>query len=108
MKKTALIAVTALLCISSIHAQPKKGGWHEKMMKEKTLLLIMDGYQVALTALLLILITTSFLYHLFAGHLGFVGFMVAAILWYIMYRMFTMSVRDYKKMKKSNSSNEEA
>lgn len=35
MKKTALIAVTALLCISSIHAQPKKGGWHEKMMKEK-------------------------------------------------------------------------
>lgn len=77
-------------------------------MKEKRFLLIMDGYQVALTALLLILITTSFGYHLFAGHLGFVGFIVAAVLWYIMYRMFTMAIRDYKQTKKSNSSNEDA
>lgn len=76
------------------------------MMKEKTLSLFLNGYQVALTALLLILITISIAAHLISGHFGFIGFIVAAALWYLVYGMFKMAIREYKAEKNSKSSNE--
>lgn len=70
-------------------------------MKEKTALLILDGYQVALGAIMLVCVTVGFLAHLFKGHLGPIGFVVGAFMWYIVYSMFIWSVRDYKKTKNS-------
>lgn len=75
-------------------------------MKEKTAMLIMDGYQVALGAIMLILVTVGIAAHLIAGHLGFVGILVAALMWYIVYRLFMLSVSDYKKTKNSKPENE--
>lgn len=75
-------------------------------MKEKTAMLIMEGYQVALGAIMLILATVDIVAHLVAGHLGFVGILVAALMWYIVYSLFMMSVRDYKKTKNSKPENE--
>ncbi len=69
-------------------------------MKERTALLIMDGYQVALGAIILVLVSVVILAHLFAGHLGFKGCIIAAIMWYIVYHMSMTSVRDFKKTKK--------
>lgn len=71
-------------------------------MKEKTALLIMDGYQVALGAILLVLATWWIGYHLFAGHFNLPGFAVAAFAWYIVYSLTMLSIRDYKKTKKTN------
>lgn len=72
-----------------------------KMMKEKTFLLIMDGYQVVLGGIALILLTIGIVVHAIAGHLGFIGYLVAGVMWYIIYSMFMMSVRDYKATKNS-------
>lgn len=75
-------------------------------MKERTALLIMDGYQMVLGAIMLVLATVGILAHLFAGHLGFIGCIVAAILWYIVYSLFMLSVRDFKKTKNSTPKND--
>lgn len=75
-------------------------------MKERTALLIMDGYQMVLGAIMLVLATVGILAHLFAGHLGFIGCIVVAILWYIVYSLFMLSVRDFKKTKKSTPKND--
>lgn len=75
-------------------------------MKERTALLIMDGYQVALGAIMLVLLTVGIIAHLCAGHLGVIGCVVAAIMWYIVYSMFMQSVRDYKETKKSTPKND--
>lgn len=71
------------------------------MMKEKTFLLIIDGYQVVLGGLALILLTIAIVAHAIAGHIGFIGYIVAGVMWYIIYSMFMMSVRDYKATKNS-------
>lgn len=71
-------------------------------MKEKTALLIMDGYQVALGAIALVLATSWIGFHLFAGHFNIPGFAVAAFVWYIVYSLTKHSIRDYKKTKHSN------
>ena len=43
MKRITLAAVTILLSLSAIHAQPKhKGNWHEKMMSEKIAFITME------------------------------------------------------------------
>ncbi len=71
-------------------------------MKEKTALLIMDGYQVALGVIALVLVTWWIGYHLIAGNFNLIGFAVAALVWYIVYYLTRLSIRDYKKTKKSN------
>lgn len=71
-------------------------------MKEKTALLIMDGFQVALGVIMLVLATWWIGYHLFAGHFNIPGFAVAAFVWYIVYSLTMLSIRDYKKTKHSN------
>lgn len=71
-------------------------------MKEKTALLIMDGYQVALGTIALVLATSWIVFHLFAGHFNIPGFAVAALVWYIVYSLTKLSIRDYKKTKHSN------
>lgn len=71
-------------------------------MKEKTALLIMDGFQVALGEIMLVLATWWIGYHLFAGHFNIPGFAVAAFVWYIVYSLTMLSFRDYKKTKHSN------
>lgn len=75
-------------------------------MKERTALLIMDGYQMVLGAIMLVLATVGILAHLFVGHLGFIGCIVAAILWHIVYSLFMLSVRDFKKTKNSTPKND--
>lgn len=72
-----------------------------KMMKDKTILLIADGYQVVLGVLALILLTIGIIAHAIAGHLGFVGYIVAGMMWYVMYSLVAMSIRDYKETKNS-------
>lgn len=72
-----------------------------KMMKDKTILLIVDGYQVVLGVLALILLTIGIVAHAIAGHLGFVGYIIAGVMWYVMYSLVAMSVRDYKETKNS-------
>ena len=42
MKNFAIMAVLALLSFSNIQAQPKKGGWQEKMMSEKIAFITME------------------------------------------------------------------
>ena len=54
-------------------------------MKEKTAILIMDGYQVALGVIMLVLSTVWIGFHLFAGHFNLIGFAVAALVWYIVF-----------------------
>lgn len=71
-------------------------------MTRKTALLIMDGYQVALGAIMLVLATSWIGFHLFAGHFNILGFAVAAFAWYIVYSLTKLSIRDYKKTKHSN------
>lgn len=75
-------------------------------MKEKTALLIMDGYQVALGAIMLVLVTVGIIAHLCAGHLGFIGCIVTAVMWYIIYSLFMQSVRDFKETKNSTPQND--
>ena len=75
-------------------------------MKERTALLIMDGYQMVLGAIMLVLATVGIFAHLFAGHLGFIGCIVAAILWYIVYSLFILSARDIKTTKTSPPKND--
>lgn len=72
-------------------------------MKRKTALLIMDGFQVALGAIMLVLATWWISYHLIAGNFNLIGFAVAAFAWYIVYSLTRLSIRDYKQTKKSNS-----
>lgn len=71
-------------------------------MKEKTALLIMDGYQVALGVIMLVLATIWIGYHLFAGNFNLIGFAIAAVFWYIVYSLTCASIRDYRKDKKSS------
>lgn len=71
-------------------------------MKEKTALLIMDGYQVALGMLMLVLATWWIGYHLIAGNFNIPGFIIAAFMWGIVFYLTRLSIRDYKKTKKSN------
>lgn len=71
-------------------------------MKEKTALLIMDGYQVALGVIMLVLATWWIGYHLISGHFNLPGFAIAAFAWYVVYSLTMQSIRDYKKTKKSN------
>lgn len=68
-------------------------------MKEKTGLLIMAGYQVALGVIMLALATIWIGYHLFAGNFNLVGFLVAALVWYIVFYLTKLSVIDYRKEK---------
>ncbi|MBE6216282.1 MAG: hypothetical protein E7123_08675 [Bacteroidales bacterium] len=42
MKRFTILAVLALLSFSNIQAQPKKGGWQEKMMSEKIAFITME------------------------------------------------------------------
>lgn len=70
-------------------------------MKEKTALLILDGYQVALGVIMLVLATIWIGYHLFAGNFNLIGFAVAAFMWYIVYSLTCQSIRDYRKEKKA-------
>lgn len=76
-------------------------------MKEKTALLIMDGYQVALIAIMLVLITVWIIAHLFAGHFNFIGFIAAGAVWYIIFGLFCSSIRDYKATKNQPSKTNE-
>lgn len=66
---------------------------------DKMMVLIISGSQVALGAIMLILVTVSIAAHAIAGHLGFIGWLVAALMWTIIYRLFRLSVQDYKKDK---------
>lgn len=76
-------------------------------MKEKTMLLIMDGYQVALIGIMLVLITIWIVAHLFAGHFGIIGFIIAGAVWYLIYSLFRLSIRDYKETKNQPSKTNE-
>lgn len=71
-------------------------------MKEKSFLLIMDGSQIALAVLMLVLATWWIGYHLIAGNFNVLGFLVAAFVWGIVFHLTRLSIRDYKKDKKSN------
>lgn len=70
-------------------------------MKEKTAILIMDGYQVAPGVIMLVLATVWIGFHLFAGHFNLIGFAVAAFVWYIVFYLTRLSILDYRKDKKS-------
>lgn len=75
-------------------------------MKEKQALLIMDGYMVCLTSLMLILTTWWIGHHLFAGNFNLIGGFVAAIFWTITAGLFRLSVKDYQKTKISKETEE--
>lgn len=70
-------------------------------MKEKTAILINDGYQVALGVIMLVLSTVWIGLYLFAGHFNLIGFAVAALVWYIVFYLTRLSILDYRKDKKS-------
>lgn len=69
-------------------------------MKEKTAILIMDGYQVALGVIMLVLAMFWIGFHLFAGHFNLIGFAVAAFVWYIAFYLTRLSILEYRKDKK--------
>lgn len=71
-------------------------------MKAKTLSILMDGYQVALTALLLILVSTSIVAHAVLGHLGIFGWLISAILLAVVGNLFKHSLSDYRQTKREN------
>lgn len=71
-------------------------------MKEKTFILIWDGYQIALGVIMLVLATYWIGYHLVAGHFNLIGFAVAAFMWGIVFYLTRLSVLNYRKDKKAN------
>lgn len=71
-------------------------------MKEKTFILIMDGFQVALGVIMFLLATWWIGYHLIAGHFNLIGFAVAAFVWSIVVYLTRLSIIDYRKDKKAN------
>lgn len=70
-------------------------------MKEKTFMLIMDGYQIVLGVIMLVLATYWIGYHLFAGYFNLISFALASLVWYIVFCLTRLSVFDYCKDKKS-------
>lgn len=76
-------------------------------MKLKTCLLIMEGFQVALGAIILILATIGFIAHLVMGHLGIIGFLVGAAMWGICYHLFGLAMQDYKSTKNAKIQEED-
>lgn len=68
-------------------------------MKAKTLFLLMDGYQVALATLLLILVSVSIVAHAVLGHLGFLGWIFSAIILAVAVKLFLNSLSDYRQTK---------
>lgn len=66
--------------------------------------LAISGSQVALGAIMLLLMTVGIAAHAIKGHLGIIGWPVAVVMWTIVYRLFRMSVSDYKKDKATDES----
>lgn len=64
------------------------------------------GFQLALGALMLLLVTSWIIAHLFKGTFGILGFAIAAIVWYIIYGLVRISWQDYKQSKEQNLENE--
>lgn len=66
-------------------------------MTEKTFNKILLGYMVVLATLMLLCMSITLGYHLFAGHLNLFTFVAFSAMWTISYKFFCWSIADYKK-----------
>lgn len=66
-------------------------------MTEKTFSKIMHGFQISLAVIMLICMTFSFGYHLFAGNLNLFTFFCFAVMWVVCYKMFRWSVAELRE-----------
>lgn len=64
------------------------------------------GIQLALGVLMLLLVTSWIIAHLFKGSFGILGFALAATFWYIIFGLTHISWQDYKQSKEQNLENE--
>lgn len=60
------------------------------------------GFQLALGVILLLLVTSWIIAHLFKGSFGILGFALATTIWYIIFGLARISWQDYKQSKKQN------
>lgn len=66
-------------------------------MTERTISKIMHGFQISLASIMLLCMTISFGYHLFAGNLNLFTFVCFTAMWTICYKMFRWSVAELKE-----------
>lgn len=66
-------------------------------MTTKTILKIINGYQVVLAILMFLCMTTFCVYHLLAWHFNLFTLVAFGIMWYISFKFVHWSVADYKK-----------
>lgn len=66
-------------------------------MTEKTFAKFVNGLQISLATIMLLCMTISFGYHLFAGNLNLFTFVCFTALWTISYKMFRWSVAELKE-----------
>lgn len=66
-------------------------------MTTKTILKIMNAYQVVLSVLMFLCMTTFCVYHLLAWHFNLFTLVAFGIMWYISFKFVHWSVADYKK-----------
>ncbi len=64
------------------------------------------GFQLALGVILLLLVTSWIIAHLFKGSFGILGFALATAVWYIIFGLARISWQDYKQSKEQNLENE--
>lgn len=64
------------------------------------------GFQLALGVILLLLVTSWIIAHLFKGTFGLLGLALAATVWYIIFGLARISWQDYKQSKEQNLENE--
>ena len=75
-------------------------------MKANNLETAFCGFQLALGVILLLLVTSWIIAHLFKGSFGILGFALAAAVWYIIFGLARISWQDYKQSKEQNLENE--
>lgn len=63
------------------------------------------GFQLALGVLMLLLVTSWIIAHLFKGSFSILGFALAATVWYIFFGLTRISWQDYKQSKEQNLEN---
>lgn len=81
--------------------QIKKPKEKEKMT-ERTISKIMHGFQISLATIMLLCMTISFGYHLFAGNLNLFTFLCFLAMWTISYKMFGWSIAEYREEMKQD------
>lgn len=64
------------------------------------------GFQLVLGVLMLLLVTSWIIAHLFKGTFGILGLVLAATVWYIIFGLVRISWQDYKQSKEQNFENE--